>query len=46
MSENLKFNELVVAIQKTHETLSTQATKAVNLCLTVRNWLFKKFKIA
>ena len=43
MSENLKFNELVVAIQKTHETLSTQATKAVNLCLTVRNWLIGNY---
>ena len=39
MTENLKFNELVFAIQQTHETLSIQASKAVNLCLTIRNWL-------
>ncbi|CEG57975.1 DUF1016 N-terminal domain-containing protein [Legionella fallonii] len=39
MSESLKFNELVFAIHQTHETFSTQASKAVNLCLTIRNWL-------
>ena len=43
MSENLKFNELVFAIAQTHETFSTQATKAVNLCLTVRNWLIGNY---
>jgi DUF1016 N-terminal domain len=43
MSESLKFNELVFAIQQTHETLSTQASKAVNLCLTIRNWLIGNY---
>ena len=37
--ENLDFNGLVSAIQQTHEALSNQATKAINRCLTVRNWM-------
>ena len=38
-SKQLNFTSLVVAIQNTHETFSTQASKAVNICLTMRNWL-------
>lgn len=33
------FNSLVETIQKTHHALQTQSVKAVNLGLTLRNWL-------
>jgi predicted nuclease of restriction endonuclease-like (RecB) superfamily len=33
------FNELVDTIQKTHQALHTQSVKAVNIGLTIRNWL-------
>ncbi len=33
------FNKLVEQIQKTHQTLQAQSTKAVNVGLTIRNWL-------
>lgn len=35
----MNFDGLVRVIQTTHETFVTQANKAVNICLTVRNWL-------
>jgi predicted nuclease of restriction endonuclease-like (RecB) superfamily len=35
----LKFEELVQQIRAVHDQLSRQATKAVNLGLTLRNWL-------
>jgi predicted nuclease of restriction endonuclease-like (RecB) superfamily len=38
-SKQLSFDSLVVAIENTHETFATQAAKAVNICLTIRNWL-------
>ena len=38
-TKQLDFANLVAAIQDTHETFATQASKAVNLCLTIRNWL-------
>jgi hypothetical protein len=38
-SEKLDFNCLVRQIKEIHETLLTQATKAVNMGLTLRNWL-------
>lgn len=41
--ENLDFNGLVSAIQQTHEALSNQATKAVNRCLTLRNWMIGRY---
>lgn len=37
--ERIDFIGLVHVIQQTHETFSMQASKAVNICLTVRNWL-------
>ena len=43
MSENLKFNEHVFAIREAHETLSIQASKAFNLCLTIRKWLIGNY---
>jgi predicted nuclease of restriction endonuclease-like (RecB) superfamily len=38
-TKQLDFANLVTAIQDTHETFGTQASKAVNVCLTIRNWL-------
>ncbi|MDP3268732.1 MAG: PDDEXK nuclease domain-containing protein [Legionella sp.] len=38
-SKQLNFTSLVVAIQNTHETFAIQASTAVNVCLTMRNWL-------
>ncbi len=37
--KQLDFANLVTTIQDTHETFATQASKAVNVCLTIRNWL-------
>jgi predicted nuclease of restriction endonuclease-like (RecB) superfamily len=34
------FSHLVVAIQQTHVVLADQAAKAVNISLTLRNWVF------
>lgn len=33
------FNQLVSAIQGVHDTLRAQASRAVNISLTIRNWL-------
>jgi len=38
-SENMHFDGLVAAIQQTHAALAAQACKAVNISLTLRNWL-------
>jgi hypothetical protein len=38
-TKQLDFANLVNAIQDTHETFAIQASKAVNVCLTIRNWL-------
>lgn len=38
-SNQLNFDSLVSAIQNTHDTFSAHAVKAVNICLTIRNWL-------
>lgn len=35
----LNFSELVTAIQQVHENLAAQAGKAVNIGLTLRNWM-------
>ncbi|MDP2170132.1 MAG: PDDEXK nuclease domain-containing protein [Rhodocyclaceae bacterium] len=37
-SEALNFDSLVAAIERTHSALAEQASKAVNLSLTLRNW--------
>ena len=37
-SEALNFDGLVAAIERTHSALADQASKAVNLSLTLRNW--------
>lgn len=37
-SEVLDFDSLVAAIERTHSALAEQASKAVNLSLTLRNW--------
>ena len=37
-SERMSFDELVAAIGQAHATLAAQATKAVNISLTLRNW--------
>ena len=34
------FNNLLEVIQHTHQRLLTQASKAINVSLTLRNWLF------
>lgn len=38
-NDKLDFESLVKAITKIHENLFTQAVKAVNVSLTIRNWL-------
>lgn len=37
-SDVLNFDSLVAAIERTHSALAEQASKAVNLSLTLRNW--------
>lgn len=37
-SDALNFDSLVAAIERTHSALAEQASKAVNLSLTLRNW--------
>lgn len=37
-SDHMNFHELVTAIGQAHATLAAQATKAVNISLTLRNW--------
>ena len=39
MGSKLTFNELVASIQEVHEQLAAQAGKAVNVSLTLRNWV-------
>ena len=36
--DHMNFHELVTAIGQAHATLAAQATKAVNISLTLRNW--------
>jgi predicted nuclease of restriction endonuclease-like (RecB) superfamily len=38
-SDALNFDSLVAAIERAHATLAEQASKAVNISLTLRNWL-------
>ena len=38
MESKLTFNELVASIQEVHEQFAAQASKAVNVSLTLRNW--------
>ncbi|MBT9143061.1 MAG: hypothetical protein DDT29_01460 [Dehalococcoidia bacterium] len=38
MGSKLTFNELVASIQEVHEQFAAQASKAVNVSLTLRNW--------
>ncbi|MCL2101008.1 MAG: PDDEXK nuclease domain-containing protein [Fibromonadales bacterium] len=40
ISQIHSFSELINKINQTHETLKNNALKAVNVSLTVRNWLF------
>jgi hypothetical protein len=35
----MKFDNLVATIEQTHQHFQQQAVKAVNISLTVRNWL-------
>jgi len=37
--KNLTYNNLVSSIRQVHDTLSAQADKAINISLTLRNWL-------
>jgi len=39
ITKKLDFANLVTAIQDAHETFATRASKAINACLTIRNWL-------
>ncbi len=41
--KQLTFVELVESIRETHDLLSVQATKAVNISLTLRNWIIGFF---
>ncbi len=36
--QEMNFNSLVAAIQQVHHELSAQASRAVNVSLTMRNW--------
>ena len=36
---NLTFAELVLSIRQAHDLFSAQASKAVNISLTLRNWV-------
>jgi predicted nuclease of restriction endonuclease-like (RecB) superfamily len=38
MKNNLTFAELVLSIRQAHDLFSAQASKAVNISLTLRNW--------
>lgn len=38
-AKKLNFDNLITVIQGTHEAFAIQANKAVNVCLTIRNWL-------
>ena len=38
-SDALNFDSLVAAIERTHSALAEQASKAVNISLTLRNWM-------
>ena len=38
-NNRLTFETLVSSIQQVHDQLATQATKAVNVSLTLRNWM-------
>ena len=42
-SDALSFAGLVVAIQQTHVAFSAQASKAVNISLTLRNWFIGQY---
>ncbi len=35
----LSFEDLIISIRKVHEEMAAQAGKAVNICLTLRNWV-------
>jgi hypothetical protein len=37
--QTLNFGALVDAIRQVHERMASQASKAVNIGLTLRNWL-------
>ncbi len=39
----MDFESLVAAIAHVHTRLATQASKAVNVCLTLRNWLIGRY---
>lgn len=39
MSKKLTFNKLITSINEVHNQLASQASKAVNITLTLRNWL-------
>lgn len=36
--DRMNFDGLVAAIERTHSALAEQASKAVNVSLTLRNW--------
>lgn len=38
-ADSMDFKRLVEAIRQTHEDLAAQSNRAVNVCLTLRNWL-------
>jgi hypothetical protein len=38
-NEPLNFNALVSLVEQTHQHFQEQAVKAVNVSLTIRNWL-------
>jgi hypothetical protein len=39
MPQKMNFAQLVKTIKQTHDSLKLQAVKAVNISLTLRNWL-------
>lgn len=43
MTKESNFKQLITSIRRVHEELSTQASRAVNVSLTLRNWLIGCF---
>ena len=44
--DKMTFDRLVSSIQQVHDYLSAQAGKAVNISLTMRNWITTVYEIA
>ena len=45
MTQTFDFDSLVEVCRKTHEEMQGHATRAVDTCLVVRNWLFGRYLV-